>query len=1823
MGVDSSRREPHQRPAVDLGSITTIASRRHGGGKLASTMWICALYESALGRLPEARGLKGWVTAVEEGMPITAVAEDILASEECKARTGGSSEGAGPDLAAQLYAEASHRQAASLDAIARLVDPDWYRTRYKQVGAPGHDPIQHFMSEGLFDNLRPNSFLDPDWYLTTYPDVATAEVDPIIHYATLGWKEGRNPGPAFNTQAYLASRPNLRNDAIEPLGHYIKYDRDDPELHMRLGYNLKQQGLPDAALVAFRRSFELRPLRGALQGMRSLNAAVDLPGDDGRPIKASATWLEIGDLLSVMGDQAVVSGIQRVQFGILAYVLSRDGEDPPHASRFVCWFEDELWELSSQSLANLVEHYKTTGGSAFEAQKKLIALALDNAALVRPAAGDTFVSTGVVYFQDDLVSARETLRKAGVRVGMAIYDFIPLTNPEFCHPILIDDFSPSMSEALLQADFAITISQHVADETMRLMRESTYPAIPTRAVPLARTLEETSLDVDDEWTPTIAALRESEYVLCVSTLNAHKNHMFLLNLWRLLVQEGVRVPKLVLAGRRSYGVDDLFHQLASSRNLDGNVILIDGPTDREVATLYRRCLFTMFASYVEGWGLPVGESLARGKLCVASKTTSIPEVGGDLALYFDPYNIRDAATIVRRLLEDRPSLRALEAKVQREFRARSWDEYAREFIGMVADLSTGLDSVDARRNPGPRLTLGRMLALRKPPERWQFGTRLPMRQQIEDILLPRAVLSKGWATLEASGVVMAGTSAKLTLPVDLPAEAIVTIVLRFRAVQSLNGAVITIASGSARTTSAPPFDGRSDFIMRIDAVASSTSRVDLDVTSSHASTFKLLAVSCKPYDSADDILPQARLVRPTALIAPSGRAVPAVSQAAIDLTLRRRTMLRDGWAEPEAWGSWMLGDAARVAFHVGRKDMKSCRVLMRFRIAPRAGETIVSVASSKAATSVRAGHRDARSLFLALDCKPDENGRVELRIGISGQSGRSDTTPCLGLEGLVFGAAETDAQRLNIAEAILFEQPDDRGEDDALIRSGIHFNIIGHVNGTYSLANVNRKLAIALEEASPGSVRLSQVEVQPTRDLSVVPSHQLAKVAELAARPAQADGLEISISQHWPVWEPPEPGLLSLALVFWEEGAIPRETVAALNRSFAAVLAPSKFVAKALRDSGVRVPIRTVGFAPDLAQFAEVGAARAVRARPRVSASAPFTFLHISSCFPRKGVDVLLKAYADAFTSRDPVRLMIKTFPNPHNDVEAQIDRLSRDYPQLPEITVVKHDLSEGSLRRLYEQADAMVLPTRGEGFNIPAAEALASGLMLITTAFGAHLDFVDPSFARLVDYQFAPSGSHLKSAGSTWVDPDWTDVKVALREALDLVRSQDGKEVKRRLSLGRAAAAKLADASDWARRIESAAFDMLTMPDRQHHPHVAWVSSWDLRCGIAEYSRMLLEAYPGATRDVTVLCDDRTEIPLHIVGNLPSARTAWRVADPSSVDRLADQIELADASVVVIQHHKALIVWSDLARLLGHPSVSRRSTIVVLHNVQEILPIDHPDHGTLIAALSSVCRVLVHTVKDLNILKRRGLVANVALFPHGAPQPSLPPRPPRPLPPSSTPLIGAYGYLLPHKGFASLISALKIIRMEWPNARLRMVTAEYPVGFSATAHQECRNLAQSLGLEHAIEWHTDYLPSQSSLALLNECDVVVLPYQETPESSSAAVRTALAAAAPVAVTPLDIFQDVENAVLRLHGTDVESIAGGVSWLMRNMAVRAEMQGRAADWQEENSWPVVAKRLHDMIVGLTLDVIARSDASTTREAAPFGEASVVPGRSAMRVARAT
>ena len=777
------------------------------------------------------------------------------------------------------------------------------------------------------------------------------------------------------------------------------------------------------------------------------------------------------------------------------------------------------------------------------------------------------------------------------------------------------------------------------------------------------------------------------------------------------------------------------------------------------------------------------------------------------------------------------------------------------------------------------------------------------------------------------------------------------------------------------------------------------------------------------------------------------------------------------------------------------------------------------------------------------------------------------------------------------------------GEDRSLRRAiletqrpsaarGPRFQIEGPFDTSYSLAAVNRELGLALERRAPGSVALFSTEgpgdFQPHPSMS-----QYDGVEALWRRARKGSGAPAVVRNLYPPRVADMDGRVNVLYFAWEESSVPGGWVDGFNRHLDGMCVLSRFVKKALVDSGVSVSVSVGGCGIDQVTRPE-------RLPYPGELGKRFRFLHVSSAFPRKGVDALLKAYTTAFSDRDDVSLVLKTFPNPHNTVRQQVAE-ARARPGCPDIVLIDEDLDPGQLVDLYRRCHAFVAPSRGEGFGLPMAEAMHFGLPVIATGHGGHLDFCTPETAWLVDFTFARVQSHFGQNSSVWADPDVADLARAMRDVVSKpleaqARARKAKElVDRELRWDRCAA-----------RLEEAV-DQLAgrrRPARGGRPlRVAWVSSWNARCGIASYSRYLVDRL-APVADVQVLA---ARAAVTTAPDEPSVTRCWAYGEP--LEELERALERAAPDVAVFQFAFGFYDFPQLARLLERLRRRGVATVITLHATRDV-----DEQGwkrslrDLLEPLRGVDRLLVHSVPDLNRLKALGLVDNVALVPQGVlRRPEADHRLVRAELglPADAEIVASYGFLLPPKGIEELVSAFPAIAQRRPRAALLLANAIYPVPASSEVRDRVRALIQSLGAERRVALIDEYLTDDQSLALLEASDLIVYPYQRTGESASAAVRFGLASGRPVAVTPLEIFSDVAGAVHHLPGTAPAELAEGICGLLedrRRLEATAEAQ-RA--WLAEHDWDRIATRLLGLLQALVGDA---AELVTGGRAAAAGEA---------------
>ncbi len=131
------------------------------------------------------------------------------------------------------------------------------------------------------------------------------------------------------------------------------------------------------------------------------------------------------------------------------------------------------------------------------------------------------------------------------------------------------------------------------------------------------------------------------------------------------------------------------------------------------------------------------------------------------------------------------------------------------------------------------------------------------------------------------------------------------------------------------------------------------------------------------------------------------------------------------------------------------------------------------------------------------------------------------------------------------------------------------------------------------------------------------------------------------------------------------------------------------------------------------------------------------------------------------------------------------------------------------------------------------------------------------------------------------------------------------------------------------------------------------------------------------------------------------------------------------------------------------------------------------------------------------------------------------------------------------------------------------------------------------LGLEHFVSLKSEYVSDGVAKELLAACDVIALPYGETLESSSAALRSVLPVGRPIVVSEMPIFDDARNALSHVSSpVDVDELARELRRLLRS-ETSADKLGRAAEqFCRTNSWSATAARtraLYEQLVRVELE----------------------------------
>jgi glycosyltransferase involved in cell wall biosynthesis len=263
-------------------------------------------------------------------------------------------------------------------------------------------------------------------------------------------------------------------------------------------------------------------------------------------------------------------------------------------------------------------------------------------------------------------------RTLGLRTACLFYDMLAITASQYVSDSIKAVF-PGYLEFVLQVDASWAISEFSSNELERYseglsgrrLRKrgviwlpgqfSSYPRVTTNVCPPAQTIN----------------------VLCVSTFEPRKNHRRLIEAFRTLRARRPDLSiSLKLVGNRYAEADRLFEEIQKAAEADKQIVLIGNVSDSALAAEYQSATFTIYPSLIEGFGLPILESLWMGRPCICNATGVMAElaVGGG-CLTVDMNSPIELEAAIERLATDNELL----GRLSKEARSRdimTWQTYS-------------------------------------------------------------------------------------------------------------------------------------------------------------------------------------------------------------------------------------------------------------------------------------------------------------------------------------------------------------------------------------------------------------------------------------------------------------------------------------------------------------------------------------------------------------------------------------------------------------------------------------------------------------------------------------------------------------------------------------------------------------------------------------------------------------------------------------------------------------------------------------------------------------------------------------------------------------------------------------------------------------------------------------------------------------------------------------------------------------------------------------------------------------------------------------------
>jgi glycosyltransferase involved in cell wall biosynthesis len=269
--------------------------------------------------------------------------------------------------------------------------------------------------------------------------------------------------------------------------------------------------------------------------------------------------------------------------------------------------------------------------------------------------------------------------KTGFRLVHFVNDLIAIKNPALVNKGADKIIGKYFNHIFENADMLIAISESTKKDIVWFIERYNIQNRPDiEVVILGDNISSSEVKIKK---PDISI--PSPFILSVGTIEIRKNYTALYYAYKQAHLKRVSLPHLVIVGRKGWMAEEAYSLLTQDTDISQYITILQSADDQKLEWLYSNCIFTVFPSFYEGWGLPVAESFAHGKCCISSNSSSMPEVGGSLAVYVSPYNTDELLSSIARLYSNQDERSKMENNIKINHKSRSWGQALSQLTDII------------------------------------------------------------------------------------------------------------------------------------------------------------------------------------------------------------------------------------------------------------------------------------------------------------------------------------------------------------------------------------------------------------------------------------------------------------------------------------------------------------------------------------------------------------------------------------------------------------------------------------------------------------------------------------------------------------------------------------------------------------------------------------------------------------------------------------------------------------------------------------------------------------------------------------------------------------------------------------------------------------------------------------------------------------------------------------------------------------------------------------------------------------------------------------